>query len=94
MVNRSYSDMAQHYGTAAPYVTTRNGLRTTSQRQKPSTRSSPTMRKGRGTNEAPTKKQVSLRLSPVVLDHFKAGGPNWRSRIDEALAKIVKRKTG
>ncbi|MGY2843412.1 uncharacterized protein (DUF4415 family) [Bradyrhizobium sp. USDA 4509] len=52
------------------------------------------MRKGRGTNEAPTKKQVSLRLSPVVLDHFKAGGPNWRSRIDEALAKIVKRKTG
>jgi uncharacterized protein (DUF4415 family) len=48
----------------------------------------PTMRKGRGPNKAPTKKLVSLRLSPVVLDHFKAGGPNRQSRIDDALVKI------
>jgi uncharacterized protein (DUF4415 family) len=54
----------------------------------------PTIRKGRGPNKAPTKKLVSLRLSPVVLDHFKAGGPSWQSRIDEALVKIVKRKAG
>ncbi|MGY4224971.1 uncharacterized protein (DUF4415 family) [Bradyrhizobium sp. USDA 4503] len=54
----------------------------------------PTMRKGRGPNKAPTKKLVSLRLSQVVLDHFKAGGRNWQSRIDETLVKIVKRKAG
>jgi uncharacterized protein (DUF4415 family) len=54
----------------------------------------PAMRKGRGPNKAPTKKLVSLRLSPVVLDHFKAGGPNWQRRIDEALVKIVKRRAG
>ncbi|WP_371932964.1 BrnA antitoxin family protein [Bradyrhizobium sp. CCGUVB23] len=54
----------------------------------------PTMRKGRGPNKASTKNLVSRRLSPVVLDHFKAGGPNWQSRIDEALVKIVKRKAG
>jgi len=52
----------------------------------------PGMRKGRGPNKAPTKRQVTLRLSPVVVDHFKAEGPGWQSRIDEALLKVVKRK--
>jgi uncharacterized protein (DUF4415 family) len=27
-----------------------------------------------------------------VVDHFKAQGPGWQSRIDEALLKVVKRK--
>jgi uncharacterized protein (DUF4415 family) len=54
----------------------------------------PKLRKGRGPNKAPTKKQVTLRLSPVVLEHFKAKGKGWQSRIDEALVKIVKRKAG
>lgn len=52
----------------------------------------PTMRKGRGPNRAPTKQQVTLRLSPDVVDYFKAEGPGWQSRIDETLVKIVKRK--
>ncbi|MDD1517890.1 MULTISPECIES: BrnA antitoxin family protein [Bradyrhizobium] len=52
----------------------------------------PGMRKGRGPNRAPTKQQVTLRLSPAVLDHFKAEGPGWQSRIDEELVKVVKRK--
>ena len=52
----------------------------------------PAMRKGRGPNKAPTKRQVTLRLSPVVLDYFKAEGAGWQSRIDEALVKVVKRK--
>lgn len=52
----------------------------------------PAMRKGRGPNRAPTKRQVTLRLSPVVLDYFKAEGRGWQSRIDEALVKVVKRK--
>ncbi|WFU70191.1 MULTISPECIES: BrnA antitoxin family protein [unclassified Bradyrhizobium] len=52
----------------------------------------PGMRKGRGPNKAPTKRQVTLRLSPVVVDHFKAEGPGWQSRIDKELLKVVKRK--
>jgi uncharacterized protein (DUF4415 family) len=50
------------------------------------------IRKGRGPNKAPTKKLVSLRLSPEVLEHFKATGDGWQSRIDETLRKAVKRK--
>jgi uncharacterized protein (DUF4415 family) len=50
------------------------------------------IRKGRGPNKAPTKKLVSLRLSPEVIEHFKATGDGWRSRIDETLRKVVKRK--
>ena len=53
----------------------------------------PTMRKGRGPNRTPTKKQVSLRLSPEVLKHFKADGPGWQTRIDDTLVKIVRRKS-
>jgi uncharacterized protein (DUF4415 family) len=53
----------------------------------------PTMRKGRGPNKAPTKKLVSLRLSPEVLKHFKADGPGWQTRIDETLVRIARRKS-
>lgn len=51
----------------------------------------PGIRKGRGPNKAPTKKLVSLRLSPVVLEHFKASGRGWQSRIDDTLLKVVKK---
>jgi uncharacterized protein (DUF4415 family) len=34
---------------------------------------------------------VSIRLSPEVISHFKAKGPGWQSRIDDALRKIVKK---
>lgn len=47
------------------------------------------IRKGRGPNKAPTKKLVSLRLSPDVLDHFKAKGPGWQSKIDDVLRKAA-----
>lgn len=50
------------------------------------------IRKGRGPNRAPTKKLVSLRLSPQVLDTYKAKGPGWQSRIDEDLRRINKIK--
>ena len=50
------------------------------------------IRKGRGPNKAPTKKLVSLRLSPQVLDAYKAKGPGWQSRIDEDLRRINKIK--
>ena len=44
----------------------------------------------RGPQKAPRKVPVSIRLSPEVVAHFKAGGPGWQSRIDEALKKIAK----
>jgi uncharacterized protein (DUF4415 family) len=46
----------------------------------------------RGPQKAPTKVAVSIRLSPDVLSHFKAKGPGWQSRIDEALRKAAKLK--
>lgn len=46
-------------------------------------------RRFRGAQKAATKVPVSIRLSRDVVDHFKAGGPGWQTRIDEALAKVV-----
>jgi uncharacterized protein (DUF4415 family) len=40
---------------------------------------------------ARTKVAVSIRLSPEVISHFKANGPGWQSRIDDALRKIAKK---
>jgi uncharacterized protein (DUF4415 family) len=45
----------------------------------------------RGPQKAPTKIPVSIRLSPEVISHFKAKGPGWQSRIDDALRRIVKK---
>jgi uncharacterized protein (DUF4415 family) len=45
----------------------------------------------RGKQVAPTKKLVSLRLSADVLEHFRATGPGWQTRIDEILKRAVKR---
>jgi uncharacterized protein (DUF4415 family) len=44
----------------------------------------------RGPQKAPTKVPVSLRLSSEVVDHFKADGPGWQTRIDEALKQAIK----
>jgi uncharacterized protein (DUF4415 family) len=45
----------------------------------------------RGPQKAPTKKLVSLRLAPEVIEHFKAGGPGWQTRIERTLIEAVKR---
>ena len=37
----------------------------------------------------PTKKLVSIRLSPDVLCHFKATGEGWQTRLDEALKLLI-----
>jgi uncharacterized protein (DUF4415 family) len=47
----------------------------------------------RGPQKAPTKVPVSLRLSPEVVDHFKATGEGWQTRIDETLKEAI-RKAG
>jgi uncharacterized protein (DUF4415 family) len=45
-------------------------------------------RGGRPRSEAP-KRPVNLRLDPDVLDHFKASGPGWQTRINDALRKAA-----
>jgi uncharacterized protein (DUF4415 family) len=43
----------------------------------------------RGPQKASKKVPVSIRLSPEVIEHFKAGGPGWQGRIDEVLRKAA-----
>jgi uncharacterized DUF497 family protein len=50
------------------------------------------IRRGRGPSKSPTKKQVTLRISPEVIEYFKSTGAGWQSRIDETLRQAVKRK--
>jgi uncharacterized protein (DUF4415 family) len=40
---------------------------------------------------APTKKLVTMRLSANAVEHFKAGGTGWQTRINETLQRAVKR---
>ena len=35
------------------------------------------------------KRQLTLRLSPEVVDYFKSSGPGWQTRMDEALKEYV-----
>ncbi|MBI4756178.1 MAG: BrnA antitoxin family protein [Betaproteobacteria bacterium] len=43
----------------------------------------------RGPQRAPTKVQLSLRLSREVVEYFRATGDGWQSRMDEALREYV-----
>ena len=43
----------------------------------------------RGPQVAPKKVPVSIRLSPEVVERFKAAGPGWQSRINDVLKKAV-----
>lgn len=49
-------------------------------------------RKGRPPVGEESKVQVTLRLDPAVIAHFKARGPGWQTRINEALMKVVSAK--
>ncbi len=46
----------------------------------------------RGPQKAPTKQLVSLRLSPEVVDHFKASGRGWQTRIDRTLRESIRKR--
>jgi uncharacterized protein (DUF4415 family) len=48
-----------------------------------------TLKNFRGPQKARTKVPVSIRLNPVVVEHFKSLGPGWQSRIDEALTEMI-----
>jgi uncharacterized protein (DUF4415 family) len=42
-------------------------------------------RRVRGSQKAPKKIRISMRLSPEVFEYFKSGGRGWQTRLDEAL---------
>ncbi len=46
------------------------------------------VRRGRPKLDKP-KQHVSLRLDPDVIERFKASGPGWQGRINEALRKAM-----
>ena len=48
-------------------------------------------RRTRGAQKAPKKVPVSIRLSPEVVEHFKATGPGWQNRINDTLKQAVRR---
>jgi uncharacterized protein (DUF4415 family) len=48
------------------------------------------VRRGRPPAEV-RKVSTTLRLSPEVLEHFRASGPGWQTRIDQALKRVVAR---
>jgi len=48
------------------------------------------IRRGRPPAEV-RKISTTLRLSPEVIEYFRAGGPGWQTRIDEALKRVVAR---
>lgn len=45
----------------------------------------------RGPQKNPTKSRVGLRLDQEVVEHFRATGPGWQSRINAVLLEHVKR---
>ena len=44
---------------------------------------------GRPQSKTPKKVAVSLRLDPEVIDRFKASGPGWQTRMNNALREAV-----
>ena len=47
------------------------------------------VRRGRGRQTAPTKEQVTIRLDADITAHFRAGGPGWQTRLNDALRRAV-----
>ncbi|RZJ93643.1 MAG: hypothetical protein EON88_14325 [Brevundimonas sp.] len=43
----------------------------------------------RGPQKTPTKRPVSLRLDADVLERYRATGPGWQGRMNDALRKAL-----
>lgn len=48
------------------------------------------LRRARGPQKTPTKELISIRLDHDVLDHFRASGPGWQSRVNEILRSAMR----
>ena len=47
------------------------------------------IRRVRGPQKNPTKQQVTLRLDRKVIEHFKADGPGWQTRLNDHLMRFI-----
>lgn len=47
-------------------------------------------RRGRGAQVKPVKERVTIRLSPKVVETFRATGAGWQTRMDTALQDWLK----
>jgi uncharacterized protein (DUF4415 family) len=47
----------------------------------------------RGPGKRPAKMAINIRVSPEVLDAFKATGEGWQTKVDEALKEWLKDHT-
>ena len=47
------------------------------------------LKRYRGTQKAQTKKLVSLRLDPDVVEKFRASGPGWQTKVNRILRKAA-----
>ncbi|MCC5611605.1 BrnA antitoxin family protein [Nostoc sp. CHAB 5834] len=45
----------------------------------------------RSTQKAPTKRPISLRVDADILESYRATGPGWQSRMNDALRKAMPR---
>lgn len=45
--------------------------------------------RGRPPSRGRTKRQVTLRLDPDVIDKFRESGPGWQGRMNDALRKAA-----
>jgi uncharacterized protein (DUF4415 family) len=52
----------------------------------------PVSRRGRGPQKMPTKISTTVRVDADVLAYFRATGPGYQTRINEALRRIMKMK--
>ncbi|HHJ40074.1 MAG: hypothetical protein AXA67_02200 [Methylothermaceae bacteria B42] len=43
----------------------------------------------RGPQKAPKKRMVTIRFSQEVIEYFRATGPGWQTRMDEALKEWI-----
>jgi uncharacterized protein (DUF4415 family) len=49
-----------------------------------------TLRRVRGPNKLPTKKQVAIRFDADVLDALRATGKGWQTRVNDVMREWVK----
>ena len=50
-------------------------------------------RRPRGPQRAPVKERITIRLSPEVVEPFRATGDGWQARLDAALKDWLKTHT-
>jgi uncharacterized protein (DUF4415 family) len=53
----------------------------------------PVVRRGRGPQQAPTKVSTTIRIDADVLEFFRATGPGYQTRMNEALRAATERVT-